>query len=307
MLRIGSKERSSSHRIVPARGRVWHLVVMLVMTMSLMAVAWFLAERASNKESAVQDKSGTSTVSASMKPDEPVESPESNESVHAVELSRLSDFQDHTRSFEPEPYYYLLDLARRNPARWMDEHARRDVTWSHLLRDPDKYRGQLIFLKGRLRRLIEDDAGENEFGIAKRYEGWLYTDEGGQFPYAVIASEPPTGMPLGSIYEWVSVSGYFLGWYRYTTQEGKPHAAPILLACRFHWHKQPPSRPDLGLGFAGGLLIASAVGAAFLVFIFLALRKSPSRHATASTDSGDSFIFEELPAEPSKSSVEDRH
>jgi hypothetical protein len=270
---------------------------MLVMALGMMVASWAVANRARTQEAAIEDKSGTATVTDEPEPMLRDESAESEAMVHAVELSRLSDFQDHARAFEPESYYYLLDLARRNPPKWLDEHARRDVTWAHLFRDPDKYRGQLIFLKGRLRRLVEDDAGENEYGFVKRYEGWLYTDEGGQYPYAVIVSDPPTGMPLGSIYEWVSVSGYFLGWYRYTSQEGKPHAAPILLGRRFHWHQQPPVRPDIGLGLTGGLIAAAIAAIGLIVFAYLALRKQPTPAATSSEPSSDSLVFEELPAD----------
>lgn len=270
---------------------------MLVMALGMMIGSWFVANRVRTQEGAIEDKSGTSTVTGRLEATERDESTESNESVRAVELSRLSDFQDHSRYFEPDAYYYLLDLARRNPSKWLDEHARRDVTWAHLFRDPDKYRGQLIFLKGRLRRLVDDDTGENDYGFMKRYEGWLYTDEGGQYPYAVIVSDPPTGMPLGSIHESVSVSGYFLGWYRYTSQEGKVHAAPILLGRRFHWHQQPPIRPDSAFGLVGGLIAGALAAICLVVFSYLALRKGPPRASTASGSDSEPLIFEELPTE----------
>ena len=211
MLRFGSNEPPKPRRIVPTRGRVWHLIVMLVVTVGMMVGAWFHANRLQQEES-VDDKSGTATVTApSEMPTDEQPIPEADDAVTAVELSRLSVFQDHSRDIEPDPYYYLLDLARRNPTKWMEQHARRDVTWAHLFRNPDKYRGQLIFLRGRLRRLSQEDVGSNDYEFTTRYEGWLYTDEGGQFPYAVIVSDPPTGMPLGLINEPVTVAGYFLG------------------------------------------------------------------------------------------------
>jgi hypothetical protein len=256
---------------------------------------WFHVQRLQQQEGSVADMSNTATVTAAAElPTEEQPTAESDDAVEAVELSRLSDFQDHARDIEPDPYYYLLDLARRNPAKWMDEHARRDVTWAHLFRNPDKYRGQLIFLRGRLRRLSQEDVGSNDYGFTARYEGWLYTDEGGQFPYAVIVSDPPTGMPLGLINEPVTVAGYFLGWYRYHNQEGKVHAAPILLGRHFCWITTPPLRPDASFGSTYGLAIGIAIVAIALAAIFLNRRKRTSPATDTSSQESEPLIFEEV-------------
>jgi hypothetical protein len=268
---------------------------MLTVTIGLMVGAWFKANQLQHAEHAIQDESGTATVSAEPEMFE-IESlaPDSNTTAEAVELSRISDFQDHSRELDPDPYYYLLDLARRNPAAWMESHARRDVTWAHLFREPEKYRGQLIYLKGRLRRLVVDDCDPNEYGIAKRYEGWMFTDESGHHGYAVIVAEPPVGMPVGAIYEYASVAGYFLGWWRHQNQLDKPTSSPILFAQRFNWIHPPTVRPDASLAVTYGLPIGIAIAVLGVAVAVVTLRRKPPPHDTVAASS-EPLEFEEMP------------
>jgi hypothetical protein len=286
MLRFGAEQSAQRQRRVPAGPRVWPLVVRLAMTAAVMLILAVLAKRLATQETGGEEK-GESAVPPVATP-----APHATRSLEPVEPSRLSGYEDYSGTIAAEPYFYLLDLARRNPPELLEQAARRDVTLAHLHSDPGRYRGQLVLLKGRLRRLLKDDFETNDYGLTTRYEGCLYTDEGGRTPYIVIVTEPPAAMPLGMIYEHVSVAGYFLGWWYHDTQEGKRYPSPVFLARRLLWHTAPLERPEAGWSSTYGLAVGIAVAVACLAVAWFSLRRKPIR-TSASAEPAGPLLFEE--------------
>ena len=147
--------------------------------------------------------------------------------------------RDKTRRLEPRLYFELLDIARRNRPELLEQRARRDLTFAQLVRSPQRYRGKLVFLHGRLRRLTELQLSRKPPGFKRLYEGWLFTDEAQNNPYVVIVSHVPEGMPRGGeIAQTVSVAGFFLKLWKYQAGDGS-RFAPLLLGRRLIWHPQP--------------------------------------------------------------------
>ena len=295
MLRFGSDKPDKPRRVVPTHARAWHLVFMLVVTVALMTWLGYRAQHAENQEPPIRDLSGTSVVTAEPSQSESVRPNDDGDAVHMVELSRLREFEDHEKYPTAEPYYYLLDLARHNPAEWMEQHARRDVTWAHLLRDPDNYRGQLVLLRGQLLQLKRDELGDNDYGLTTRYEGWVSTQESGKYAYAVIVTDPPTGLSLGMPNEGVAVAGYFLGWWRHLDQNGKPTSSPLILGHRFVVLEQP-QRPDAAISQSYGLAIGAGIVMLALVTVYFSLRRGRSPVAERLQRDAGPLVFEERPA-----------
>jgi hypothetical protein len=132
-----------------------------------------------------------------------------------------------------------LDLARRTPEVDMERESRRDITFAHLVKAPARYRGQLIFLRGHLRRFTEIPAPANSEGFEQLYEGWLFTEESQANPYVIIVSRVPQGMPLGGgVLEDVSFAGYFFKLWKYWAADGE-RFAPLLIGHRVTWHPRP--------------------------------------------------------------------
>ncbi|HEV8059318.1 MAG TPA: hypothetical protein VGP68_05575 [Gemmataceae bacterium] len=132
---------------------------------------------------------------------------------------------------ETRAYDYLLIHAREFSAADLRSQARSDLTFVHLFEEPAKYRGQLVTLKGRLRRLLRFDppplAGKE--GVKNLYEGWLYA--GGAFtnPFCILASEIGPDLTVGEkIDREVTFTGYFLKRYRYKAGDGW-RDAPLLI------------------------------------------------------------------------------
>ena len=295
-LRFGTSQ-SRRAKPVSAGPRIVWLSGMLVVALAMMAFMLQQASRLRDDERSAKEKYGNAAVvdAAPDRGDTTQPSPTgSGETLHAVELSRLSEYADHTRSIAEDPYHYLLHLARVNSAVALEKHARRDVTFAHLFNEPDKHRGQLVFLSGRLRRLIEDDFGPNQYGLEKRYEGWLYTNESGRHPYAIIFTDPPIGVPLGgNINEPVTVAGYFLGWWKYTSQEDKAWTAPLILARRIQWHSTAVLRPDVAWSKTYGLAIGVVVLVLLLTGAYLAARRPRPAAAKNLSQTEEQLVFEE--------------
>ncbi|MBY0588150.1 hypothetical protein K2X85_13295 [bacterium] len=147
-----------------------------------------------------------------------------------IDQATLASFVDHARSIEPTSYYALLDHARKADAAslWAERVGR--ITYAQLLDEPDRYRGARIHLQGRLHRLTEYQAQANRFGIDRQFEGWVFTSTSGSLPYVAVMASPPASLPMGeNIHEPIEMVGYFLGWWRYETKEGKRTSAPLIM------------------------------------------------------------------------------
>jgi hypothetical protein len=112
----------------------------------------------------------------------------------------------------------LTPDAARAFANSAAEH--RGIKWGHMFREPWKYRGQVIPVKGRLKLLRVQDAplGVQQDGIKKIYEGWVFTDTPGANPVCVDFITLPKGMEVGEKVDYqVEFNGYFLMRYHYLT------------------------------------------------------------------------------------------
>src|SRR5262249_30768235 len=94
------------------------------------------------------------------------------------------------------------------------------ATFGHLFAEPWAYRGKVVTIKGRLKRLREWVPPRPVFrqGVEKYYEGWVYADTPGSNPVCVMVAEVPPGIKPG---EWVdypvTFHGYFFKKYIYFT------------------------------------------------------------------------------------------
>jgi dsDNA-binding SOS-regulon protein len=172
------------------------------------------------------------------------------------------------RESERELYYYLLAKTRDVPPKDIKEAARPSIAFAVLMNESKDLLGEIMTVKGELRRLTAIPAGKNEFGIDTIWEGWLFTADSGLNPYCIrMTSIPegiPTGQDLGSGVV-VKVTGYFFKRYGYPAQQDHLHVAPLILAKSVHWYRQRQSSipDDMGivpyvLGFAGilGVIIS---------------------------------------------------
>lgn len=135
---------------------------------------------------------------------------------------------------EMPAYWRCLKWARAQSFADLERRAEKHVVFTQFWQQPDKYRGKLIRLRLHVVRILTWEAGENSAGVKHVYEVWGWTDESKSFPYLVVLSELPKGMPIGDgLHQEGVFVGYFLKTMAYTAMN-KNRSSPLLLG-RMKW------------------------------------------------------------------------
>ncbi len=159
-------------------------------------------------------------------------------------LEPISDQVMGLRVKEADTYYRTLAHVSRLDDRFLKKHARSDVLYVNLLRNPDSYRGKLITIRGTARRITKTEVGKNKYGIQKAYEAWLLTPDSGSDLIRLVATDLDSRLPTGKeVSVEVEATGYFLKLYSYASQGGQ-HQAPLILAARIQPSVVRTSVPD---------------------------------------------------------------
>ena len=202
-------------------------------------------------------------------------------------IEQIRDNAVGIRESERELYYYLLAKTRDVPATTLAGAARPSIAFAVLMNESKKLLGEIITVKGELRRLAPIPAGKNEFGIETIWEGWLFNADSGLNPYCVRMTSIPKGIPTGQELGpgvVVNVTGYFLKRYGYPAQQDRLHVAPLILAKNVRWFQQRPTTvpDDMGivpyvLGFSGIMAVTISI----LLYRFRSSGREFAEHASS--------------------------
>jgi hypothetical protein len=136
---------------------------------------------------------------------------------------------------EVDAYYEALFYAYLNPPEAFADSARRDFTYAQLFNEPHKWRGEVLHVEGRLKRLRRYDVPLQlaDRDIKYLYEGWIFDQAYGANPTCLLFTELPPGLePAESMEAQVAFDGYFFKIYRYQSGDSKPgqaREAPLLI------------------------------------------------------------------------------
>lgn len=166
---------------------------------------------------------------------------------------------------EMAAYWRLLGWSRTRSSQELEQTALRDVAFTQLWEDPEKYRGKLIRLRMHVRRVLQYEPAENPLGAREVYEAWGWTDESRSLPYVVVFLDKPAELPLGTdIRGEVVFVGYFLKVMSYSAfdnQRGAPLLAGRVRLVDTASTARPRPADELGWlfsGLVGVVLVASA-------------------------------------------------
>jgi hypothetical protein len=202
------------------------------------------------------------------------------------DLEQIVDFTGLDRPEERSSYFGMLDHARSAPlpaqrrrARELLDESRRALEGSperdrgefklfaHVVSHPERYRGAPVTLLGRIRRLETLEAGDNDAGLTRLYQVYLYTDDSRPLPWVVVATAIPDDLPrpeAGRPVDHITVTGYLHKLWSYDTDEGR-WAAPLILAGRLEYRPPPPA---VGwLWWEAGVVSVFVLGTVLLVVI----------------------------------------
>ncbi|MEQ8634412.1 hypothetical protein [Gimesia maris] len=131
---------------------------------------------------------------------------------------------------------------RRSEIKSFRDHPKKEIpVFLDLFKNSDRYKGRLVTLTGRVRKLIHYPAADdNQYGIKTLYEAWLFTDDSQQNPTVIICTEVPpalkNGLPEGTdVIDHVTVTGYLFKMYVYNAQDTS-RVAPLILAKQLEWN-----------------------------------------------------------------------
>jgi hypothetical protein len=152
------------------------------------------------------------------------------------------------------------------------------VTFAHLWEDPERYRGKVIPIKGRLIRLRKNNAplGAQKMGIPFVYQGWIQGPTRGSHPFWVLFPYLPEGLKEAEKMDReVIFNGYFLKKMKYPAGDGSKYLqTPLLVGPTVILAKEPPAPPSVVptsmnmVGVIGGVIVAVALGLVLLHWYF---------------------------------------
>lgn len=143
--------------------------------------------------------------------------------------------------YEFRAYTHVLLQAHRTSPDAFRASARKDLTYAHLFEEPAKYRGQVVHLQGRLKRLRQFDApiSAKAEGVGVVYEGWIFDEVYFANPFCVLFTDLPSGIRIGEKVEYlVGFDGYFFKRYRYKAGDGW-RDCPLLIGRTLRVFPQP--------------------------------------------------------------------
>ncbi|MES2793460.1 MAG: hypothetical protein V4719_27860 [Planctomycetota bacterium] len=178
-------------------------------------------------------------------------------------------------------YWDLMKWSRTESLQTQEKRAAKDVAFSQIWEQPDQYRGKLIRLRMHVRRVLHYTAPENPLGIKDAYEAWGWTDDSKSYPYVVVFSELPPGLPVGTdVRGEIVFVGYFLKIMTFKAFD-VARGSPLLIGrARL---AAPPVPIKKVSGSSAIMVIASIVGlialAVFGIRHMLSFRRVPTKVA----------------------------
>ncbi|MCA9043294.1 MAG: hypothetical protein KDA69_03180 [Planctomycetaceae bacterium] len=136
--------------------------------------------------------------------------------------------------------HVVLEKVRQLDNKAMTAAANKGVGFRQINQEPEKFRGELVRIKGVLWRLDEFQQDGEPVEDSPVYNGWMFTDDSGNKPWMVLCTELPSELPLGDKLDRpVAVTGYFFKRYGYETTGSQLNVAPLLVAKTFELQAVP--------------------------------------------------------------------
>jgi hypothetical protein len=126
----------------------------------------------------------------------------------------------------------VLTASKTSPTAFANSSRdNRHVTFGHMFREPEKYRGEVVRVKGTLKRVRKEDAPEQlqKQGIRYLYECWVFSETPNSTPDCIIVTELPEGVEVGEDVSYqVIFDGYFFKKYLYVSGAGPRYALLLI-------------------------------------------------------------------------------
>lgn len=153
--------------------------------------------------------------------------------LNEEQKATLKDDHVGIRQSEANLYHQILSQIKQvDPEALKLEAASQSPppTYQLLMAETDNWRGKLITLEGKAKRIVSTETPNQPDDLGPLYSIWLITPDSGSMPYHVICSELPPNCPTGEALNIpVQVTGCLFKREGYAA-EGGLRMTPLLLA-----------------------------------------------------------------------------
>ncbi|HUT12791.1 MAG TPA: hypothetical protein VMY42_20005 [Thermoguttaceae bacterium] len=194
-----------------------------------------------------------------------------------VDPKLLEAVQDNSPVFNSEQpaRFNLLDVLNRTDEATLRQKSPGRVTYAQLFSQSKEYRGELVTVRGTVRRAVPLPLKENDYGIEGYYEVWLFPDDNPKEPIVVqclyLPDRFPTGMEMAEAAEVDAI--YFKRWV--SKAEGLP-LVPLMLARTVRW-QIPVQEPPTTWSPLWMIVVAGLVGLVLAALVFARTRPKRPR------------------------------
>lgn len=180
------------------------------------------------------------------------------------------------RGAEHEAWFHLWQLLSEHSPSQLREASTGRASFAQLFQQTELYRGELVTVRGTMRRAIWKPAARNQVGIEGYYQTWLQPDDSPTTPLVVYCLALPESFPRGEdIRAEVAVTGFVFKRWAYEAQDAI-RIAPVLLARTVDW--SPPvvrREPPPNLAGLIALVLAAAAGSGLLLYLIVRRDRTP--------------------------------
>jgi|GEM_PF-1173630 len=177
----------------------------------------------------------------------------------------LASIQDNTyfRPAESEAWFGLLGRLSHMDRQQLRAASLGELGYAQLLKQPQTYRGEVVTIRGTLRREERVAAAQNAVGLESYHRLVIQPQGGGHWPLIVYCLEWPGDFPRGDALQApVTATGFFFKNWSYAWQDGLG-VAPVILARAVDLQQaprattgQPVTQPVTKSGWAEAMLMA---------------------------------------------------
>ena len=194
-----------------------------------------------------------------------------------VKPTYLNSIHDDTtfRHNERDAWFHLLEILDKNDEATLRKASTGRRAFVQLFEQSDEYRGELVTVRGTMRRANRLSAPTNDYGIKNYYQTWVTPDDSRNNLFVIYCLHLPKKFPSGmQIEEDVEVTGFYFKRWAYKAQ-GAMWTAPTLLARTVRWLKRPAveQAPREPVSVFVVVAVALALSVPVIVYVWIRTRR----------------------------------
>jgi hypothetical protein len=178
----------------------------------------------------------------------------------SVEPGYLESIRDNApfRAAERDAWWAIFEILQESRQATLNKASNGRVTYLQLSQQSEQFRGELVTMRGTLRRAHRLKAPENELGISDYYQTWITPSDSPGNVVVVYCLHLPEGFPTGmKVSEEVGIVGFYFKRWAYEAQD-RVRLAPVVLARTLQWQRSAEAVRQPQKNLHGVLLIVVA-------------------------------------------------